>query len=321
VRTHLALATATVTSALLAVPLPPTANADPGALVQTIPAHATAARPAVQRPGTSIVLGQTTFAGLGACTGSPPFGVTLGTSGGGASYTAPSPGVITSWSTVSGGDAGNARLLLFVLGAVANHKTLVGKTDWVPVPSTYGVVHTFPARIPVQTGWEVGLGTSVSGQACAIDPGFTGDVLGAQQVFDADVSTDLTMGSTPDRRPDISAVLESDADRDGYGDVTQDLCPESALTRAACPKPNTKVTKKPKKRSTQRTATFKFTSTVRGSKFTCAVDKKAAKRCTSPFTKRFKYGKHKVVITAISRFGIADPTPAVVRFTVTKPTS
>jgi hypothetical protein len=49
------------------------------------------------------------------------------------------------------------------------------------------------------------------------------------------------------------------------------------------------------------------------------VDKKAAKPCTSPFKKKFRYGKHKVVITATSPLGIVDPTPAIVKFKITRP--
>ena len=288
--------------------------------VRAIPSGATSARPEVQRAGTTVVLGQTTFTSLGACVGAAPFGATVSTSGGGASYTAPSAGVITSWSTVGGGAAGTTRLLLFVPGAVANHKTLVGKGDFMPVPSTIGVVHTFPARIPVQAGWQLGMGTSVSGQACAINAGFAGDVIGTQQNFNADVSTDLTMSNTPTYRPDISAVVESDADGDGYGDVSQDACPESKLAQAACPAPDTTVTKKPKKKSTKRKAKISFSSTIAGSTFTCAVDKKVAVPCTSPFKKKFKYGKHKVVITATSPAGIVDPTPVTVKFKVKRPT-
>ena len=116
----------------------------------------------------------------------------------------------------------------------------------------------------------------------------------------------------------ISAVLEPDVDGDQYGDVSQDLCPQSKLTQAACPAPDTKVTKQPKKRSATRKARIRFSSTIAGSTFTCAVDGKAAKPCTSPYKKRFKVGKHTVVITATSAVGIVDPTPATVKFKVKK---
>ena len=188
----------------------------------------------------------------------------------------------------------------------------------MPVPADFAV-HAFPARIPVQAGWQLGVGTSVSGQACAIDAGIAGDVLGAQENFNADTSTDMTLTPTTARRPDISAVLEPDLDGDLYGDISQDLCPVSKLTQSACPAPNTRVTKQPRKSSTKRKATIKFSSTIAGSTFTCAVDGKAATACTSPFKKKFKYGKHKVVITAVSPVGIADATPVTVKFKVKKP--
>jgi hypothetical protein len=129
----------------------------------------------------------------------------------------------------------------------------------------------------------------------------------------------VSIGGSPSARVNVSAVVESDADGDGYGDVSQDLCPQSKLSQAACPAPDTTVTKAPKKKSTKRKATIKFTATVPGSTFTCAVDKKAAKPCTSPFKKKYKYGKHTVVITATSPAGLVDPTPVTVKFKVKKP--
>ena len=35
---------------------------------------------------------------------------------------------------------------------------------------------------------------------------------------------------------DISAVLEPDADHDGFGDETQDQCPTNGTTQGPCPK-------------------------------------------------------------------------------------
>jgi hypothetical protein len=265
------------------------------------------------------VLGQTTFTVLGSCNGAAPFGVAVNTSGGGATYTAPSAGVITSWSTVGGGAAGNSRLLLFVPGAVLNHKTLVAKSEWVPVPVTAGVVHTFPARIPAQAGQQLGLGTSAANQACALDVSLPGDGLAFSASFNSDTTTDFSYGNVPSYRPDISAVLEPDVDGDGFGDVTQDVCPQSKLTQAACPAPDTTVTKAPKKKSTKRKAKITFASTIPGSTFTCAVDGKAAVPCASPYKKKYKVGKHSVVITATSPAGIVDPTPVTATFKIKRP--
>ena len=168
-------------------------------------------------------------------------------------------------------------------------------------------------------GRSIGLNNSAGGMVCW-GGGLAGDQVAAAAPFDPAVTTDFAGGNPQaSKRVNISAVLEPDVDGDQYGDVSQDLCPQSKLTQAACPAPNTKVTKKPKKRSPSRKARIKFTSTVAGSTFTCAVDGKAAKPCTSPYKKRFKVGKHTVVITATSPVGIVDPTPTTVKFKVTKP--
>jgi hypothetical protein len=115
-------------------------------------------------------------------------------------------------------------------------------------------------------------------------------------------------------------VWEPDVDHDLYGDVSQDLCPQSELTQSACPAPDTSVTKQPKKKSTKRNVKITFTS-VTGAAFTCAVDGKAAKPCASPYKKKLKYGKHVVLITATSPFGMVETTPATVKFKIKKPTS
>ena len=41
--------------------------------------------------------------------------------------------------------------------------------------------------------------------------------------------------------------------------------------------------------------------------------------CSSPFKRRYKYGKHVVVVTAVSSVGILDATPAKVKFKILEP--
>jgi len=225
--------------------------------------------------------------------------------------------VVTSFSYNANATAGQVRALFFKPSTTPGNWTLQGKTALAAV--TPNTLNTFPTRVPVQAGVVLGAQTTVNAMNCA-GPGVAGDVASFNFAYNPDASTELTPTSNvPGYRFNMSVVVESDADGDGYGDVTQDACAESALTQAACPAPNTKVTKKPKKTSTQRNVKIKFSSTIAGSKFTCKVDKKAAKTCKSPLKKKFKYGKHKVVITAISPFGIVDPTPVKVKFKILKP--
>lgn len=313
-RRRAALAVVALLGTGLGGTVPVAADAGPG----EVPSVGSPRTAQSQRAATSITLGQTSNSGLGLCTGTAPFAVAVGASGGGASYVVPSAGVLTSWSTIGSASGGAHRLLVFLDGPADGHKTLVAKGPFEPITGGVGL-KTFPARVPVQAGQELGMGTSVTGLPCALVSGIAGDVLGGDQGFNADTDTDMTENPTPGFRPNVSAVLESDADGDGYGDVTQDLCPESKLSQVACPAPDTTVTKAPKAKSPRRKAGIKFTSNVPGSTFTCVVDAKPARPCTSPFRKRFKYGRHTVVVTATSPAGIVEQAPATVTFKVKRP--
>ena len=315
---HTAAATALVAAGLLV--LAP-AGAEAGSVPQ--PAVVSASGPSgpasatTALAGAAVTVGQSTgYTMLVACTGPTPIASTVHASGGGASYTMPFAGVLTSFSTRSSATAGSVRALAFVDG-VGNHKTLVGKSAWAPV--ALNANNTFAIRMPVPAGAKLGIAVDTSTMLCGLSAGLPGDQLAYGSPFNPDTSTDMSYGPVASFRPDISAVLEPDADGDTFGDVSQDLCPQSAATQAACPAPDTTVTKAPKKKSAKRQAKIKFTSSVPGSTFTCAVDGKAAKPCTSPFKKKYKYGKHKVVITAISALGIVDATPVTVKFKVKKP--
>ncbi len=84
------------------------------------------------------------------------------------------------------------------------------------------------------------------------------------------------------------------------------------------PPPETKITMKPKAKTTDRTPTLKFSSTSSGASFECQVDGAAFKACRSPLTtKTLSFGKHTVKVRAILG-GVQDPTPATVSFKVVK---
>lgn len=244
------------------------------------------------------------------------------TSVGGASYETPTAGVVTSFSYQAGvGAAGQVRALFFTRTAT-NTFLLVGKSPLSLAPA--GALTTFPTRFSVPAGALLGGQVGNVGMRCAVQAGSSGDEykFGA---FDPDVSSTMTTTGSVTGRWAISAVLEPDADRDGYGDDSQDLCPTSAALQTACPAPmpapapDVLVTKAPKKKSGKRKAKVVFASSVPGSTFTCKVDAGPAAACTSPFRTKVAYGKHTVVITATSPAGVVDPTPAVVRFRVRKP--
>ena len=269
-------------------------------------------RPA-QRAGASQTIGQTSGTPTLGCPGY--LTAVQHTTGTNPSYQASTPGVVTSFSYQSDADPGQVRALLFTQTA-ANTFQMVGKSAFQTVaPNT---VNTFLTRLPVPAGALLGGQVTSSAMQCASTAVSSGDEFKAGP-FDPDTSSTMSTVGSYTGRWDMSAVVESDTDSDGYGDVTQDLCPESATTHSTCPVPDTSVTKTPKKKSTKRKATIKFTSTVAGSTFTCKVDRQPAVPCTSPFKQKYKYGKHKVVITATSPASKVDPTPVTVKFKVTRP--
>lgn len=80
----------------------------------------------------------------------------------------------------------------------------------------------------------------------------------------------------------------------------------------------TKIFKGPKgKRLVGATAAFKFKAGVAGSGFQCRLDGAAFKKCHSPAVYTgLKPGKHLFQVRAVNSAGVADPTPAKLKFIV-----
>jgi hypothetical protein len=89
----------------------------------------------------------------------------------------------------------------------------------------------------------------------------------------------------------------------------------SQLTVVAAP--NTKIMKKPRRKTVNRKALFTFIADQPGSSFRCRLDKRPFKSCRSRFKiRKLKKGRHVFRVKAINPQGIADPTPAVFRWKV-----
>ena len=276
--------------------------------------------PADAQEAGATTLGQT---GSGVVCGiTAPAAVVIDTQGvGAASYVAAKPGVITSFSHQANGTGGQVRAIVFADGASTLQKTVVAKTDKFTVARN--TLNTFPARLPIKPGQRLGLGYTSTSMAC-VTAGASGDATLAEASFDPDTSSTFVAsgvvanGSGP-LRPNISAVVEPDRDKDGYGDITQDGCPASAKVQALCP--NTKITKRPGHKSTRSKVKVKvkFTSTVPGSTFECRLDHhRKWKGCASPFKARLGVGRHVLQVRAVTPAGVADPKPAKVRFGISR---
>jgi len=151
--------------------------------------------------------------------------------------TVPAAGVITSWGFNAqieeiGGNPYTTQLKTLRATGAANTFTVVGESAREPL---HNGSNSFATRIPVQAGDRLGTGggneLAASLFCLSSDPA---DVLGA---LEGEVPVGSTQTYTPatNGRLALWAAVEPDADNDGFGDETQDACPQSATTQVACP--------------------------------------------------------------------------------------
>jgi|GEM_PF-1298223 len=140
-------------------------------------------------------------------------------------------GVITGWQTRTATNAGTAKLLVMrPAGAASEYKVLAADGPH-PVPA-----FTSPSfgglRIPVQPGDAIGLYASAT-NCTSWFPGsaFTNVTFGVG--FDPAPGAAINaIGTGTQFALEVAATVEIDKDGDGYGDETQDGCPDNPATQA-----------------------------------------------------------------------------------------
>ena len=146
-------------------------------------------------------------------------------------YTIPSDGVITSWgyhfATAPGGGGPFPIYPTTFSGSGSNWTITALGTS---IPTITGGAQSTATRMPVKAGDLFGMTGTVL--YCA-DPG--GALLYGSMPTGPTVGQSLSTTSAADYVPGVWATLEPDADHDGYGDETQDKCPQSAKYQTACP--------------------------------------------------------------------------------------
>ena len=252
----------------------------------------------------------------------PPTGAPGGCAGvevqtsvaGGNDYAAPTDGVITSWTSSLDGTV-----------AFSTFRSAPGAGNYIRIAEDLQTVNgtrtTFPVRIPVLEGDRIGV--QVPGAAaddCLYLTGEGADVIG--------IGTNGPLGGPAETyspalgyRFNLLAVVEADADRDGYGDETQDGCPAEAAFQGPCPDriaPETTITRAPtvvRTKKKRKRISIGFTSDE-STTFACSLDRAPAEPCTSPFRAKVRKGKHRFEVVATDSAGNADATPAIVTFKV-----
>jgi hypothetical protein len=162
-----------------------------------------------------------------AATGLAPFSfVQMTGKAGGMPIPIPDAGVITSWRINAGALAVQQVEYLKVMRPTGNLNEFatVGESQ-AGLVNNAGV-NTFSARVAVQGGDHLGVfGTPGAFFCMTGDPGDTmgaaegNPPIGPRKIFVPNAGAQVA----------LAATVEPDADHDGYGDETQDKCPQSAM--------------------------------------------------------------------------------------------
>jgi len=213
-------------------------------------------------------------------------------------YTVPDEGgVITSWSVRMSNDVGQVAMRLYTANANGTFTAIAQSAPAVPTANT---VTSFPSRIPAPGGSLLAL-YDIQQAGCYRDSG------GADRMVQGPaqaLGVAHSFGTDGAFRTPIAAVLEPDADHDGFGDESQDGCPSNPASQADCVAPGApSITSGPKARTSSAKATFAFTGEP-GAIFQCRLDRSKLKPCTSPKKyKRLEPGKHTFSVGAVDAAG------------------
>jgi hypothetical protein len=158
----------------------------------------------------------------------------------GPTYTIPAGGgVITSWSVQASAETGDVmKLRVFHPTGTPNQYTVVAES--VPQALVPNSLNTFATRITVNANDVIGTDV-VAGSTppCVINSSNGADVIAQNSGPDPALGGTAMFTQVAALLVNVSAQLEPDADHDGYGDETQDGCPNNASTRGPCPTPVT----------------------------------------------------------------------------------
>jgi len=206
----------------------------------------------------------------------------------------------TSWQTILSGTTSDARAVAVCASSSdANVRSVM--LDVPAMSSAAAATATCPTGQRAVSG---GLATASADNAMRI--GFAAPVANVGQV------PGLTSGAVPQ-----SWTLQGGGFSMALSYRAYVVCVTAPVPPDTTP-PDTSITKGPRKKTHAKKATFVFGSEP-GATFTCAMDKKPAVACTSPFkVKKLKVGKHKLTVTAKDAAGNVDATPATYKWKVVK---
>jgi uncharacterized repeat protein (TIGR01451 family) len=191
----------------------------------------------------SYTIGQTSFATDG-CGGNQV--LLQAATAGAPSYAASSDGVIVSWSYLA--HASTPNITLKVYHAVQGDATTwftrsasaqrTGGTSPGQIQANKLNTFTESPGIPIKTGDVLGLTGSGGANIACVGTASNSDRMRVKNPPDPPVGQNSGgfLGDLPMLKVGMSAVVEPDADADGFGDESQDSCPtDPAVHTGACP--------------------------------------------------------------------------------------
>jgi hypothetical protein len=257
----------------------------------------------------AAVIGNAHAVGSGGNSCGPIGGTLVQAASAGSTYAAPFDGVITSWG--SRGWLSSISFKVARLGVGGTFTILAADG-----PRTYtgaaGELQSYPVRFTVRQGDVLAIQMPASLNHLCF-PGDTGDSIGWRSGDVGPGASSSFEQTNPDESIPVQATIEHDADGDGYGDETQDLCPTDPSTHGICDvfPPETAITKGPKKKTKSKSATFEFNSSEAGSTFECSLDGAAFSACGSPMSVKVKKaGRHNFLVRARDSHGNLDTSEA-----------
>jgi hypothetical protein len=156
--------------------------------------------------------------------------------------TAPTSGVITEWLVNTHIEAEAEDPLASEFPRIHQQRLLVLRKEGANVFKVVGEAsggplnregtNTYLTRLPVQQGDYIGLAGNPYAAYCETKS--TADIF-ASSVGGTPVGSTFAFEEHPGLQAPVVARIEPDVDGDGYGDETQDQCPQSAAYQTPCP--------------------------------------------------------------------------------------
>lgn len=193
------------------------------------------------------------------------------------------------------------------LAVLAGNNGSQGGPSTATITTSYSVWSTTSENATANGTATVTAGT---GDLEDVDPGFADPAEGDYRLTPASPVVDLG-----DPAPGGPALDLDGAQRvyDGDLDGTAVRDP-GAFELGDTVAPDTAFTTTPAKRVTKRKVRFGFSATEGGSTFSCRLDGKQWRSCTSPRTVRVAVGRHRFSVRATDEAGNDDATPVSYRF-------